>query len=338
MLIFSKASLFLWAEAVAIACYTQNRSLICKRHNKTPYELLHNRKPDLSYLYVFGALCYPTNDSEDLGKLTPKDDIGIFVGYAPVKKAYRIYNKRTHLIIETIHVSFDELTVMASEQFSSGSGPQLLTPGTLSSGLMPNPSSLTPYVPPIKKDWEILFQPMFDEYFNPPPSVASPVHAIIAPDPADSTGSPSSTSVNQDAPSPSTSQTPQETQPPVIPSGVEEEFHDIKVAHLDNDPFFGVPIPEPISKESSSTDVISTNVHSVNQPLKHLRKWTKDHLLDNVIGSPSRPVSTRHQLQNQAMFFYFDAFLTSVEPKNYKEVLKESCWIKAMEKELNEFE
>ncbi|GJT39747.1 retrovirus-related pol polyprotein from transposon TNT 1-94 [Tanacetum coccineum] len=71
MLIFSKAPLFLWAEAVAIACYTQNRSLIRKRHNKTPYELLHNRKPDLSYLLVFGALCYPTNDSEDLGKLKP---------------------------------------------------------------------------------------------------------------------------------------------------------------------------------------------------------------------------------------------------------------------------
>ncbi|GJV30695.1 retrovirus-related pol polyprotein from transposon TNT 1-94 [Tanacetum coccineum] len=87
-LIFSKASLFLWAEAVAIPCYTQKRSLIRKRHNKTPYELLHNRKPNLSYLHVFGALCYPTNDSEDLGKLKPKADIGIFVGYALTKKAY----------------------------------------------------------------------------------------------------------------------------------------------------------------------------------------------------------------------------------------------------------
>ncbi|GJX10515.1 retrovirus-related pol polyprotein from transposon TNT 1-94 [Tanacetum coccineum] len=88
MLIFSKAPLFLWAEAVATACYTQNRSLIRKRHNKTPYELLHDQKPDLSYLHVFGALCYPTNDGEDLGKLKPKADIGIFVGYAPAKKAF----------------------------------------------------------------------------------------------------------------------------------------------------------------------------------------------------------------------------------------------------------
>ncbi|GJR45121.1 retrovirus-related pol polyprotein from transposon TNT 1-94 [Tanacetum coccineum] len=123
MLIFSKAPLFLWADAVATACYTQNRSLIRKRHNKTPCELLHNRKPDLSYLHVFGALFYPTNDSEDLDKLKPKADIGIFVGYAPAKKAYRIYNKRTCLIIETIHIDFDELTTIASEQFSSGPGP-----------------------------------------------------------------------------------------------------------------------------------------------------------------------------------------------------------------------
>ncbi|GJS87235.1 retrovirus-related pol polyprotein from transposon TNT 1-94 [Tanacetum coccineum] len=120
MLIYAKAPLFLWAEAVATACYTQNRSMIRRRHGKTPYELLHNKPPDLSYLHVFGALCYPTNDSENLGKLQPKADIGIFIGYAPTKKAFRIYNRRTRRIIETIHVDFDELTAMASEHSSSG--------------------------------------------------------------------------------------------------------------------------------------------------------------------------------------------------------------------------
>ncbi|GKG42045.1 retrovirus-related pol polyprotein from transposon TNT 1-94, partial [Tanacetum coccineum] len=94
---------------------------------------LQNKKPDLSYLHVFRALCYPTNDSEDLGKLKPIVDIGIFIGYSPAKKAFRIYNKRICLITETIHVNFDELTAMDSEQFSSGPGPQFLTPGTLSS-------------------------------------------------------------------------------------------------------------------------------------------------------------------------------------------------------------
>ncbi|GJT78408.1 integrase, catalytic region, zinc finger, CCHC-type containing protein, partial [Tanacetum coccineum] len=88
MLIFSKALMFLWAEVVATACYTQNRSLSHTRHNKTPYELVHDKKPDLKFLRVFGALCYPTNDSEDLGKLKATDDIGIFVGYAPIRKGY----------------------------------------------------------------------------------------------------------------------------------------------------------------------------------------------------------------------------------------------------------
>nr|GEZ19044.1 retrovirus-related Pol polyprotein from transposon TNT 1-94 [Tanacetum cinerariifolium] len=96
MLIFLKALMFLWAEAVANACYTQNRSLIHTRHTKTPYELMHDRKPDHKFLRVFGALCYPTNDSDDLGKLKATANIRIFVGYAPNRKGYRIYNKTIH--------------------------------------------------------------------------------------------------------------------------------------------------------------------------------------------------------------------------------------------------
>ncbi|GJV09417.1 retrovirus-related pol polyprotein from transposon TNT 1-94 [Tanacetum coccineum] len=92
MLIYAKAPLFLWVEAVATICYTQNCSIIRLRYRKTPYELLHDKLSDLSFFHVFGALCYPTNDSENLGKLQPKADIGIFIGYAPTKKAFRIYN------------------------------------------------------------------------------------------------------------------------------------------------------------------------------------------------------------------------------------------------------
>ncbi|GKD85346.1 retrovirus-related pol polyprotein from transposon TNT 1-94, partial [Tanacetum coccineum] len=158
MLIYANAPLFLWAEAVATTCYTQNRSLIRLRHTKTPYELLHDRKPDLSYLHVFGALCYPTNDSEDLGKLKAKANVGIFIGYAPAKKAYRIYNRRTRRIMETIHVDFDELTAMASEQSSSGPALNEMTLGTLSSGLVPQPPSSTPFVPPTRNDWDTLLQ------------------------------------------------------------------------------------------------------------------------------------------------------------------------------------
>nr|GFC96948.1 retrovirus-related Pol polyprotein from transposon TNT 1-94 [Tanacetum cinerariifolium] len=107
-------------QAVATACFTQNRSIIRLCHGKTLYELMHGKQPDLSYFHVFGAFCYPTNDGENVGKLQPKADIGIFIGYAPTKKAFCLYNRRTRSIVETIHVDFDELTAMASEQNSSG--------------------------------------------------------------------------------------------------------------------------------------------------------------------------------------------------------------------------
>ncbi|GJR85582.1 retrovirus-related pol polyprotein from transposon TNT 1-94 [Tanacetum coccineum] len=319
--------------------------MIRRRHGKTPYELLHNKPPDLSYLYVFGALCYPTNNSENLGNLQPNVDIGIFIGYAPTKKAFRIYNRRTRRIIETIHVDFDELTAMASEHSSSGPALHEMTPATISSGLVPNPHPSTPFVPPSRTDWDMLFQPLFDEFLNPSPSVdhpapevVAPINEVIAPVLADSTGSPSSTTVDQDAPSPSNSQTTPETEPPVIPNDVEEDNHDIEVAHMGNDPYFGVPIPEIPSDQSSSSDSIHTIVHPDHQISEHNSKWTKDHPLENIIGELARPVSTRLQLHEQALFCYYDAFLTAVEPKTYKDALTQACWIEAMQEELNEFE
>nr|GFD45444.1 retrovirus-related Pol polyprotein from transposon TNT 1-94 [Tanacetum cinerariifolium] len=92
MLIFSRALLFLWAEVVATACFTQNRSIIHRCFNKTPYELINGRKPDISFLHAFGALCYLKNDREDIGKLGAKGDIGFFIGYSADSCAYRVYN------------------------------------------------------------------------------------------------------------------------------------------------------------------------------------------------------------------------------------------------------
>nr|GFB80709.1 retrovirus-related Pol polyprotein from transposon TNT 1-94 [Tanacetum cinerariifolium] len=152
-----------------------------------------------------------------------------------------------------------------------------MTPGTISSGLVPTTSPPTSYVPPSRNDWDLLFQSMFDELLYPPPSVVNqvpkaiaPIVDVIPPVNADSTGSPSSTTVEQDAP-------------------------------------------------------------STNHPLPHHNsKWTKDHPLNNIIGQLSRPVSTRLQLHEQALFCYYDAFLTSVDPKTYKEALTQSCWIEAI--------
>ncbi|GJZ70250.1 retrovirus-related pol polyprotein from transposon TNT 1-94, partial [Tanacetum coccineum] len=283
MLIYEKALLFLWAEAIATICYTQNCSIIRLRHGKTPYELLHDKLPDLSFLYVFGALCYPINDSENLGKLQPKADIGIFIGYAPTKKAFQIYNRRTRQIIETIHVDFDELTPMASEHSSLEPALHEMTPAIISSGLVPNPPPSTPVD-------------------HPAPEIIAPTTEAVAPKPAASTGSPSSTTVDQDAPSPSNSQTTLETQYPVISNDVAEENHDLDVAHITNDPFFGIPISENDSKASSSSDVIPTIVHTAAPNSEHVTKWTKDHPLYNIIGELGRPVSIRLQLHEQALF------------------------------------
>nr|GFB68167.1 integrase, catalytic region, zinc finger, CCHC-type, peptidase aspartic, catalytic [Tanacetum cinerariifolium] len=180
MLIYTQAPLFLWAEAVATVCFTQNRSIIRLRHGKTLYELLHSKLLDLSFFHVFGALCYPANDSENLA--------------------------------------------MASEQISSGPVPNEMTPATLNSRLMQKSSPSTLYVPPLRNDWDLMFQPMFDELLNPPPSVDNQAPEVIAPIPDviplgqdDSIGSPSSTTVDQDAPSLSKSHTTTETQSSVNP-------------------------------------------------------------------------------------------------------------------------
>ncbi|GJT72401.1 retrovirus-related pol polyprotein from transposon TNT 1-94 [Tanacetum coccineum] len=255
------------------------------------------------------------NQHENLGKLQPEADISIFIGYAPTKKAFRIYNRRTRRIIETIHVDFDELAAMAFEHSSSGPSLHEMTHATISSGLVPNPPPSTPFVPPSRTDWDISFQPLFDELLNPPSSVDRPAPELIAPiaevvalEPTASTGLPSSTTVDQDAPSPSNLKTTPETQTPVISNDVEEENHDLDVAHMNNDPFFGIPIPK------------------------------NDHTLDNIIGELKRHVSTRLQLYEHALFCYYDAFLSSVKPKTYKDALTQSCWIEAMQEDLNEFE
>ncbi|GJZ75373.1 retrovirus-related pol polyprotein from transposon TNT 1-94, partial [Tanacetum coccineum] len=220
------------------------------------------------------------------------------------------------------NLDFNELTTMASEHSSSGPALHEMTPAIISSGLVSNPPPLTLFVPPSRTDWVILFQPLFDELLTPPPSVDDPapevvasIDEVVAPEPAASTSSPSSTTVDQDAPSPSISQTIPETQSPIIPDDVEEDNHDLDVAHMDNDPYFGIPILEVPSEQSSSTDSIHTYVHPDHQISKHNSKWTKDHPLKNIIGQLARPVSIRLQLHEQALLCYYDAFLTANEPK-----------------------
>nr|GEY97210.1 copia protein [Tanacetum cinerariifolium]GEY98820.1 copia protein [Tanacetum cinerariifolium] len=181
---------------------------------------------------------------------------------------------------------------------------------------------------------------MFDELLNPLPSVVNqtpeaiaPIAEVITSGYVDSTGLPSSTTVEQDAPSTSNSPTPTGTQSSVIPQDVGDDNLDMEVAHMRNDLLFGLPILEVTSAQSPQA-LVQTN----HRMPHHNSKWPKDHPLNNIIGQLSRPVSTQLQFHEQALFCYYDAFLTSVEPRTYKEALTQSCWIKAMQEELNEFE
>ncbi|GJZ28697.1 retrovirus-related pol polyprotein from transposon TNT 1-94 [Tanacetum coccineum] len=273
MLIFSKAPLFLWAEAVATACYTQNRSLIHTLHDKTPYKLVHDKKPDLSFLRIFGALCYPTNDSEDLGKLKAKADIGFFVGYAPNRKGYRIYNKRTRQIMETIHVTFDELTGQTA---------------------------------PVHSNLELLFQPMFDEYFETPTGDQQMPPVLAALTLAIPTGPLVSISFDHDAPSGSHSPSSSAHQSSSVHHGVATE-HSFEVnlfAATENEPFVNVFAPDPNSEVSSSGKFDLHKSDPVDTPMVERTKLDEDlsgipvdqTQYRSMIGSLMYLTASRHDL------------------------------------------
>nr|GFC10899.1 retrovirus-related Pol polyprotein from transposon TNT 1-94 [Tanacetum cinerariifolium] len=161
MLTFANLPSFLWAEAIATAYFTQNCSIIHKRFDKTPYELINKRKPNIKFFRVFGCRCYLLNDYEDVGKIKAEGDIGVFVGYSKESAAFRIYNKRTRKIHESVNVNFDEILEMASKQFSLVPGlSNLNKTGKSSNRLVSKVDKAS------KKDLEDLFQDFYDEYFD----------------------------------------------------------------------------------------------------------------------------------------------------------------------------
>nr|GEY68730.1 retrovirus-related Pol polyprotein from transposon TNT 1-94 [Tanacetum cinerariifolium] len=161
LLTFANLPLFIWAEAIATACFTQNRSIIHKRFDKTPHELINKRKPNIKFFHVFGCRCYLLNDYDDVGKLKEKGDIEVFVGYSKESAAYRVYNKCIRKIHESVNVNFDEISEMASKQFS-------LEPNL--SNLNETRKSSNPTISQVseisKKNLEDLFYNFYDEYFD----------------------------------------------------------------------------------------------------------------------------------------------------------------------------
>nr|GEY75573.1 hypothetical protein [Tanacetum cinerariifolium] len=224
---------------------------------KTPHNMEASNRIGFKDINTDSIPPFIFRSNDDCGKtyysnsltLGPKN---IGIGYLGIMRVYR-----TRRIIETIHVDFDELIAMASEQSSLESTLHEMTPTTISSGLMPDSPSSTSFVPPSRTNWDMLFQPLFDELVtpssivdHPSPEVIAPIAEVVAPESAAFIGSPSSTTVDQDAPSPSNSQTTPETQSLIIPNDVEDDNHDLDVVHMNNNPFFGLPILEVSSDQS----------------------------------------------------------------------------------------
>nr|GFC07836.1 hypothetical protein [Tanacetum cinerariifolium] len=171
MLSAAKIPLFFWAEAIATACFTQNRSLVIPRHEKTPYHIINDQKSLVKFFHIFGSTCYIVRDGENLDKMKEKGDECIFVGYSNQSRAYRVFNKRTKVIMESIHVNFDELPQMASDQISSDPASECQT-------MALNHDSLTPAIQrrenvtqadrtvTTSNELDLLFSPMFNELLN----------------------------------------------------------------------------------------------------------------------------------------------------------------------------
>nr|GEW63858.1 hypothetical protein [Tanacetum cinerariifolium] len=243
---------------------TPQQNDVVERRNRTIMEAAQTMlifSKALMFLWVEAAA------TAYLGKLQPTADIGIFVGYAPSRKGYRIYNKRTRRIMKTIHVQFDKLSEpMAPVQLGTEPAPLFLTLGQISSELVPNPVPVAPYVPPTNKELAILIQPMFDEYLEPPrvERSFSPTTAVQVP--VISAATPYSTTIDQDAPSSSHSPLSSKLQPPISHQGVTARstiIEDNPFAHADNDPFVIMFAPEPSSEASSSEDATLQWIYKV---------------------------------------------------------------------------
>ncbi|GKC72809.1 retrovirus-related pol polyprotein from transposon TNT 1-94 [Tanacetum coccineum] len=270
MLIFSRLPEFLWAEAIFTACFTRNRSLVYTRYNKTPYELIKGRKPNVQYFHVFGSLCYPTNDHDDLGKIKPRADIGIVASYSESSRGFRIYNRRTRKIMETIHVKFDKLTAMASKCNNSG-------PGINCSNFQNSSEELNEI--PLKEDLDNLFGPLYEQYYATRTTEVSDNSTVNTLDNEDTPSSYSIIIEGHDAPqlvSSSKESITNELITPVSDNRSDEQVQE-DVAELDGNTFMNpFRTTELEEAESSSNYQEPSNMYEFHQQHRFIDRWTKN--------------------------------------------------------------
>nr|GEV62680.1 Gag-Pol polyprotein [Tanacetum cinerariifolium] len=343
MLSAAKVPLFFWAEAIATTCFTQNRSLIIPRHAKTSYHIINDRKPSVKFFHIFGSLCYIVRDGKNIDKMKEKGDACIFVGYSTQSRAYRVFNKRTRVIMETIHVNFDELPQMASDHVSSDPGPQCqstaLEHDSLSSGpkCQENVTQVDRTVT-TSNELDLLFSLMFDELLNGSSQVLSKSSAESTADAHNQRQQQHTTPLNtQTTPDPTCQVL---TQAPTVASTENINQADMiaENAQVENDEFINIfctPVQD--RRETSSRHVDSLNMHTFYQHHPSEHRWTKDHPFKQVIGKPTQSVRTRCQLESDGEMCMFALTVSRTKSKNIKESMADSAWIESMQEELHQF-
>nr|GEV72800.1 copia protein [Tanacetum cinerariifolium] len=315
MLSATKVSLFFWVEAIATTCFTQNRSLVIPRHEKTPYHIINDWKPLVKFFHIFGSLCYIIRDGENLDKMKEKVDACIFVGYSTQSRAFRVFNKRTRVIVETIHVNFDELPQMASNHVSSDPGPECqrtaLEHDNLSPGL--HCQEDVPHVVSKSSAVNTADAPNQHQHHT------NPLNNHYTPDPT--------CQVLTQAPTVTSTENMNQAE-------ITEEN-----AQVENDEFINIfCMPVQDRGETLSHHVDSSNMHTFYQRYPSEHRWTKDHPLDQVIGNPSQSVRTRRQLESDGEMCMFALTVSRTKPKKIKEAMADSAWIESMQEELHQFD
>ncbi|GJS84043.1 retrovirus-related pol polyprotein from transposon TNT 1-94 [Tanacetum coccineum] len=334
MLLASKLPLFLWAEAITTACYTQNRSIIIPTHEKMAYHIINDRKPSIKHLHIFGCTCYLTRDGENLDKMKEKGDPCILVGYSTQSKGYRVYNKRTRLIVESIHLRFDEIKEMSETSVAndtSGLVPQRQKASDYdNSGPVPQLQNVSPSADttvPSQQELDLLFGPLYDEFFTAGTSSVN------------NSSSPTDNSKQQDTPPTTNIQSSTEPTNPTNVNAEENNDNQAEDTQFQQDEFIN-PFCTPVQEiaESSSRNIDNSNMHTFYQPYDSEYRWTKDHPLEQVCGNPSKPVQTRRQLATDPEMCMFALTVSTAEPKTIKEAMADSAWIEAMQEELHQFD
>nr|GEV76827.1 integrase, catalytic region, zinc finger, CCHC-type, peptidase aspartic, catalytic [Tanacetum cinerariifolium] len=320
MLNAAKVPLFFWAEAIATTCFTQNRSLVIPRHEKTPYHIINNLKPSVKFFHIFGSLCYIVRDGENLDKMKEKGDACIFIGYSTQSRAYRM---------ALDHASSDPVpqcqrTALEHVSLSPDLQCQENVPQTAETVITSN-------------ELDLLFSPMFDELLNGSTKVVSKYSAVTAADEPHQRQQHHTTPLKTQSTHDPTCQDP--SQAPTVTSN--ENINEAKTisdnAQVEDDEFINIFYTSGQDRgETSSRHVDSSTMHAFYQRYPSEHRWTKDHSLEQVIGNPSQSVRTRRQLESDGEMCMFTLIVSQTELKNIKEAMADSAWIESMQEELHQ--